>query len=221
MPQKLLQEWNGFLTTDGYNGYNNLGSKIKRTGCWAHVHRKFVVAAQEFKHLGLAAKFDQLIDQLYQIEDRIADLPRDKRLQVRKTQSRKIVEQFWELTGKYPIINKSKLKNAVEYALKNREALEAFLNDPMIPLDNNLVERSIKKSVICRKNSLFSTSVAGVTANAIFLSLAGTANLNHLNFQKYLEYLFFELPKFCGNPREEQLEDYLPWSKEVQAKCRY
>ncbi|WP_317696682.1 transposase domain-containing protein [Xylocopilactobacillus apis] len=52
------------------------------------------------------------------------------------------------------------------------------------------------------------------------LSLAETTRLNGLNFEKYLTYIFSELPKYYGNPSAEELEDYLPWAAEVQARCK-
>lgn len=39
---------------------------------------------------------------------------------------------------------------------------------------------------------------------AIFLIFAETAKLNQINYRKYIEYILAEVPKFCGNPTDEQ-----------------
>jgi hypothetical protein len=39
--------------------------------------------------------------------------------------------------------------------LRHWELLTLFLREPGAPLDNNIVERALKKSILHRKNSLF------------------------------------------------------------------
>lgn len=90
-----------------------------------------------------------------------------------------------------------------------------IFEDGRVPLTNNPVEQAIRPSTLIRKNSLFAKSSAGAQANAIFYTLVATANQNHLNIYKYFKYLFDHLP----NRKDEGLEAYLPWSKEVQTEC--
>lgn len=40
----------GYLETDGYQGYNNLPG-IKRCSCWAHTRRYFIDAVPKGKHI--------------------------------------------------------------------------------------------------------------------------------------------------------------------------
>ena len=47
------------------------------------------------------------------------------------------------------------LAKAVQYARNEKSYLYAFLEDPQIPIDNNLAERAVKPFVIGRKNWLF------------------------------------------------------------------
>ncbi|WP_367397643.1 IS66 family transposase [Limosilactobacillus reuteri] len=90
-----------------------------------------------------------------------------------------------------------------------------IFEDGRVPLTNNPVEQAIRPLTLIRKNSLFAKSTAGAQANAIFYTLVATANQNHLNIYKYFKYLFDHLP----NRKDERLEAYLPWPKEVQREC--
>lgn len=40
VPQKYLGEYDGYIHTDGYAGYNKL-TKVTHCNCWAHLRRKF------------------------------------------------------------------------------------------------------------------------------------------------------------------------------------
>ncbi|MGG2056312.1 transposase domain-containing protein [Lysinibacillus pakistanensis] len=73
--------------------------------------------------------------------------------------------------------------------------------------------------MIGRKNWLFSVSEAGAKANAICLSLAETAKTNGIDFYQYLVKLLTELPNLPIQQQPEILQDYMPWSKNIQATC--
>ncbi|WP_369794262.1 transposase domain-containing protein [Lysinibacillus sp. A1] len=62
-------------------------------------------------------------------------------------------------------------------------------------------------------------SEAGVKANAICLSLAETAKTNGIDFYQYLVKLLTELPNLPIQQQPEILQDYMPWSKNIQATC--
>ena len=51
------------------------------------------------------------------------------------------------------------------------------------------------------------------------LSLAETAKANGIDFYKYLVKLLTELPNLPIHQQPEILNQYLPWSKEIQATC--
>ena len=82
------------------------------------------------------------------------------------------------------------LAKAVQYARNEKSYLYAFLEDPQIPIDNNLAERSVKPFVIGRKNWLFSTSPKGADASAAAYSIINTAQANGIDVKKYLTNIF-------------------------------
>ena len=49
---------------------------------------------------------------------------------------------------------KSKLAEAIRYAISRRAALECFLSDGRVEIDSNIVERAIRPQTITRKNAL-------------------------------------------------------------------
>ena len=54
------------------------------------------------------------------------------------------------------------------------EPLTLFLRQPGAPLDNNIVERALKKAIIHRKNSLFYKTENGAHIGDIFMTLIHT-----------------------------------------------
>ena len=83
---------------------------------------------------------------------------------------------------------------AISYALNHWEKLTLYLSHDFIPMDNNPAENAIRPFVLGRKNFLFSDSVKGAEATALFYSLVETAKTNHLNPAEYLKTLFEKLP---------------------------
>ena len=82
------------------------------------------------------------------------------------------------------------LAKAVQHARNEKSYLYAFLEDPQIPIDNNLAERAVKPFVIGRKNWLFSTSPKGAEASSIAYSIINSAQANGMDAKEYLTTIF-------------------------------
>ena len=224
-PKTFLESFSGFLHVDGYAGYESLPN-ITLIGCWAHARRKFVdavnlIPAAERKkgdtppHIGLA-----FCDRLFAIERGLRDLEPEERFARREALSKPILEEFrlWldDMAGK--TLPKSLLGMAVNYCRNQWPKLTAFLSDGRLELDNNRSERSIKPFVIGRKNWLFANTPRGARSSAVIYSIIETAKENGLNPFAYLTYLFEQLPNInCKDP--QALDQLLPWSDSVKAKC--
>lgn len=219
--QKLLQNFKGILVTDGYSGYNNL-ENINRAECWAHTRRYFYesVPLDENKNMiKTSAGYQGLkyIDELFKIEREIENLSVEEKIAKRKEKSTPIVKKFYEWvssTSKKYITNK-KLKEALTYAENQKVNLVKFLDDGRIPLTNSKAERAIRPFAVHRKNWLFADTIEGAKANAIYYSLIESAKANNLNIYKYIKYLLDVLPQLEGEQTEDEIEKYLPWSKEL------
>ena len=77
---------------------------------------------------------------------------------------------------------------ALGYLLGHCKTLTAFLDDPLIPLDNNRTERALRGMVLGRKNHYGSRSVRGTQVAAIFYTLIETCILCGVDPQEYLRF---------------------------------
>ena len=112
------------------------------------------------------------------------------------------------------VLNK-KLKEALTYAINQKEELSQFLIDGRIPLTNSKAERAIRPFAVHRKNWLFADSIEGAKTNAVMYSIIESAKVNNLNIEKYIRYLLEELPQLENLQDEASLKKYLPWSEEL------
>jgi transposase len=223
-PQEFLKGFNGFLHTDAYSGYRKV-HEIKRCLCWSHVRRNFVDALPKDVRSPDATIPSQGIsfcNKLFEIEKSLGNLSAEERRSERLKQERHVLDEFWAWINlnKGRILPKSKLSEALNYALNQKDDLLTYLEDGNCSISNNLSENSIRPFTIGRKNWLFSGSPKGAEASATVYSIIETAKANGLNPYKYLYYIFSELPgvQFCQHP--EFLEDYLPWNPNVQENCK-
>jgi hypothetical protein len=72
-----------------------------------------------------------------------------------------------------------------------------------------------------RRNWLFADTVNGAQSSTIVYSIARTAVVNGLNPYQYLLHLFTHLPTVLTKTPKADLTQFLPWSDEVQAKCKF
>ncbi len=223
-PIRFLNGYTGSLNADGYAGYYALeDSKVTLNGCWAHARRKFVDALKtvpkELQKDHPAAFGVNYCDQLFKLErkyDELALSPSERHAR-RLEESKPVLDGFFawaaNLLPSLPI--KSKLKDAVSYAVNQQRRLTNFLLDGHVEISNNRAERAIRPFAIGRNNWLFAYSPDGARASAFIYSIVETAKANGLVPFKYLEFLFETLPNI---PRE-LFSDCFPWNPSVKARC--
>ena len=221
--QNFLRGFKGTLITDGYEAYKNINGLTAHAECWAHARRKFYesvpIKDKELDKEAIGYPGVDYCNKLFEVERQITEqkMNNEERLKIRKEKSAVILKDFYDwvysLNEKY-IANK-KLKEAITYAINQKECLSEFLNSGDIPLDNSRAERTIRPFAIHRKNWLFADSVDGAKTNAVMYSFIETAKLNKLNIYEYIKYLLDELPQLEDINDEKALEKYLPWSKDL------
>jgi transposase len=74
-------------------------------------------------------------------------------------------------------------------------------------LDNNLVERALKKAILHRKNSLFYKTLNGAEVGDLYMSLIHSYELNDVNPFDYLTELQRHAEELAANPA-----DWMPWN---------
>lgn len=195
---QMLRGYGGTLMVDGYKVYTALarGSPgLKVANCWSHVRRKFI-DCEKFYAKDCKVALD-LIRKLYMVERSAPPLDDlegvelgralEMRLALRRSESAPIAAELraWALGLSLP--RESVLRQAVEYMLKIWDGLTRFLDDPRIPLDNNLLERSLRPIALGRKNHLGSKSPVGAKATAVLYSLIESAKLSGVDPAAYLK----------------------------------
>ena len=108
---------------------------------------------------------------------------------------------------------KSKLAEAIRYALSRWPGLTRFLDDGRIEIDSNVVERSIRPIALNRKNALFAGSDGGGEHWAVIASLVETCKLNAVDPQAYLADAIARI--VTGHP-QSRIDDLLPWAYATQ-----
>lgn len=224
-PDQFLEGFKGVLVSDGYSAYKKVtkgNSAFKLAGCYVHTKRK---AAEYLKSLSkknigqgtLAQQFEDWISLIYMAENKA---PNDE--ENRKTKVKQIVDEFfeWLKANENKADPKSAMGEAFTYALNQEEYLRTFLEDAMVPLDNNSAERSIRPFTIGRKNWVMIDTIKGAEASAGIYSIVETGRANQLKLYDYLEYLLEELPKYSDEINGELPDALFPWSEDFPAKLR-
>lgn len=101
----------------------------------------------------------------------------------------------------------SGLGKAITYLLRHWKKLTLFLKHPGVPIDNNIVERSLKKAILNRKNALFYKTLHGAKVGDLFMSLIHTCELNGANPFDYLTELLRHADELRQKPSA-----WLPWN---------
>ena len=107
------------------------------------------------------------------------------------------------------ISQKSKLAEAIRYALSRWAGLSRFLDDGRVEIDSNVVERAIRPIALNRKNALFAGSDGSAEHWAVIASLVETCKLNSADPQAYLADVITRI--VTGHP-QSQLDELLPWA---------
>ncbi len=187
----FLAGFKGILQTDGYAGYNAAakGAAV-HAGCWAHLRRYFVDAVKVSPSDEMAADFVTRVDALFAVDREAveAKMTPAKRRELRREKASPIVEAIHDklLAVKATVLPKSKLGEAVGYALGQWPWMTPFLNHGEIELSNNLAENSMRPVALGRKNWIHVGSVdAGPKVAAIF-SVVETCRRLGIPVREYL-----------------------------------
>lgn len=202
---ELLPGYEGYLVADAHSVYDHLyvDGTVIEVGCWAHCRRYL------HKSLGSEPKRAlegmALIGALFKIERAISGAPRKQRLAERREKSAPIVDAFFSWCDELEdeVVDQTPLAQAVGYARNQRKALSRFLDDPRLPLHNNMSELQLRRQVLGRRNWLFLGTDEAAVANTTFVSLLASCAMHGIEPWRYLRDLFCLLPSW---PHRRALE---------------
>ena len=220
-PAALLKDFSGCLVTDGYAGYTQV-SGAKRCGCWAHMRRKWREAMPKGATVSTsqAAVGYEYCNKLFYLERKIASFTPEERRQERQARVKPLLDDYWAWVEEVDPSPGSKLEDAVVYALNQKTYLNEFLLHGNVDISNNIAENAIRPFVVGRKNWLFCDTTKGAEASAVVYTLVETAKANGIDPSHYLNYVLLNIRYMDQSPSNEELEKFLPWSEDVQAKCK-
>jgi len=103
------------------------------------------------------------------------------------------------------------LGKAIRYTLKHWEPLTQFLKVQGAPLDNNILESSLKLPIRIRKNAMFYKTEHGAFIGSMLISIIQTCQANEVNPVDYLIALQANKKQIFKEPHR-----WLPWNYHAQ-----
>ncbi len=184
----VLEGYAGQVMCDGLSSYSALAKErpdLVLAHCWAHVRRKLIETEASFPATreGL-----QLIGELYAVDALCPAGPDGdgQRRKLRAERSRPVVDRLRRWAETTEATPESGLAKAIAYLAGMWTGLTRFLDDPRLPLDNNLVERALRDPVIGRKNFYGSKSKRGLDVAGLYYTVLHSAKLAGVEPKEYL-----------------------------------
>ena len=178
--------------------------KAREAGCWSHARKPFVKAfeAGEKDQSAFALK---TIQDLFRIEEKLALLTPEARLEARRHQSAPLVDALlaW-VDEQWPkALDGSLARKGLGYLRNQREALREFLRNGEIPMDNNACERALRRVVKGRRNWLSHGSADHAERACAISSLIASCELHGIDPEFYLQEILTVAPSW---PAKRALE---------------
>ena len=183
--------------------------------CLAHGRRKVVEVVEQFPEP--CRYVIEVLAQVYANDAHCRDeqLSPEQRLRHHQGHSAapmQVLQQWMnEQFEQHLVEPNSGLGQALRYLLKHWSGLTLFLHQAGAPLDNNVVERALKRAILHRKNSLFYKTSNGAAVGDIYMSLIHTCQLCRVNPFQYLQALQTHVEAVTARPAW-----WLPWNYREQ-----
>lgn len=216
------------IQCDGFSAYEALSKRyaeIRLAACLAHIRRKFFEAREQSPEFADAIL--KLIRKLYDVEAwmRAGPCLDDCRVLIRSGHARphlkelkkKIVSEH----GRH--LPKSKLGEALDYALGQWEQLERYLLEGRLDIDNNAVENLIRPAKLGLKNYLFIGNAEAGPASALFYTLIANCRAQKIDAERYFEEALRRMPVNATPEQAAELtpEKLAPLIRELQPVPAY
>jgi len=197
-PDDVLAGYTGSLMADCWSGFEAIelhsDARIVRGACWSHARRKVFEArdnAPQQTSVLLA-----MIRELFDIEARGKQFSADERRALRQRESRPVLDRiraYLDSDAVARVLPKSLLGKALNYLNNHWQALQVFIHDGRMPIDNNEVEQLMKQVALGRKNWLFLGSIEAGNRAATLLTIISTAVRNDLDVWAYVKDVLDQL----------------------------
>lgn len=156
--------------------------------CWAHARRKFNDAKETDKNRAHEAM--AYIRKLYEVEWEAdeGELDALARRKLREEKAAPVLKSFkgWLDVQALATLPKSPFGEALTYVFNQWEALNRYLDDGDLSIDNNEAERALRCVAVGRKNWLFAGSAEGGGWAAIHYCLVASCKRHKIDPYQYL-----------------------------------
>lgn len=193
-PDQFLIDNNyaGVLVGDCYSGYTGISlrsdSSITHAACNAHARRKVFEA--RMNHPQVASVLLAMYQELYDVEEQARDADVAARLELRQQHAVGIwkrMREFLDGPMVQSILPKESMAEAIGYLNNHWNALQVYVSNPLVPIDNNDSEQLMKQVAIGRKNWLFIGSFRAGARAADLMTLVSSALRNDLHVFSYVK----------------------------------
>ena len=187
-----LADFRGTVVADAYSAYVQIEKRsegrIAHASCNAHARREFVEA--ESCEPILCAQILSLYQQLYRIEERAKSLTAEARYELRQRESVSVWREMkrWLASDavRCAALPSSRFGKAVGYLTNQWSALQKYLSDGWLPIDNNQAEQIIRPLAVGRRNWLFLGHPQAAIGRLQLLSVVSSAHRHNLIVEDYL-----------------------------------
>jgi transposase len=197
-PLELFKGYTGFIQADACSSHDELFRDKSRieVACWAHTRRYFFDARDSAP--SEAAYALAVIQTLYRVEAeaREGGGDHDRTRALRQERSKPLLLAFheWLVENERTALPKSPLGQAINYAMKQWEALNRYVEHGQLAIDNNAAERALRMVAVGRKNWLFCGSFEGGRRAAVIYTLIANCKVHGIDPFAYLRDLLRRLP---------------------------
>jgi transposase len=240
-----LQNGHAIIVCDRYSAYKKLARLsdiIVLAFCWAHVRRDFLDAARSYKELEPRAfAWTERIAELYhrnalRLEHWDSERSLDQQSEAFQQHHRAVQETLQAMHQEatqliaeedeprdevVPSLSQSARKRqrkVCQSLLDHWEGLTRFVDNPQVPLDNNLAENTIRGPVTGRKNYYGSGSLWSAELAASLFSILKTLVLWGINPRHWL-MAYFNACAENGAKAPTDISAYLPWAMSEERRA--
>jgi transposase len=212
-------EAGGVLMVDRYSDYKAMHQVSNGTlilaFCWAHVRRDFVRVGKGWPELhSWALQWLQRIRELYRLNRERLAHPQEPARQESLRQTVAAMRQQLDAELADAAL-RLPARKALTSLQEHWSGLTLFVEDPHIPLDNNLSERRLRGAALGRKNYYGSGSLWSGRLAATLFSLFATLKLWRINPRLWL-YWYLQSCAEAGGQTPKDIEPFLPWNLSEQ-----
>jgi hypothetical protein len=176
--------------------------RLEFVACWSHARRKVEAATTYQKE---AEQLLRMIQALYDIETRAKEMTWQQREELRGRESQVVlagIKKWLDSPAMDQVLPKSDFAEALRYIRNHWTALNVFVSDGRIPIEN-AVEQLMKQVALRRKAWLFVGNVEAGERSAMMMTLVSSAKRHDLDVGLYIKDVLDQL--LAGSKNYESL----------------